>query len=96
MSKYSKEWRRLREAYPAIERVEPETISPTPTANKRTEAAERSYTAYLKRKAQAEAARYLAQKEYDKSKPSKVDWLAIVIVSWVCFTILYMAKHNLT
>ena len=50
---------------------------------------------YLNRKAEASAARYLAQKQYDKSKVSKVDWLCIAIVAWVGFTVLYMINENL-
>ena len=50
---------------------------------------------YLNRKAEASAARYLAQKQYDKSKVSKADWLCIAIVAWVGFTVLYMINENL-
>ena len=50
---------------------------------------------YLNRKAEASAARYLAQKQYDKSKVSKADWLCIAIIAWVGFTILYMINENL-
>ena len=49
---------------------------------------------YLNRKAEASAARYLAQKQYD-SKVSKADWLCIAIVAWVGFTVLYMINENL-
>ena len=50
---------------------------------------------YLNRKAEASAARYLAQKQYDKSKVSKADWLCIAIIAWVGFTVLYMINENL-
>ena len=50
---------------------------------------------YLNRKAESSAARYLAQKQYDKSKVSKADWLCIAIVAWVGFTVLYMINENL-
>jgi hypothetical protein len=50
---------------------------------------------YIRRKAQAEAARNLAQQAYEKGKVSKADWVCIVVLTWVCITVLYMAVHNL-
>tara|TARA_R110000822_G_scaffold68032_3_gene165476 strand:+ start:91 stop:345 length:255 start_codon:yes stop_codon:yes gene_type:complete len=82
MSKYSKDWLRLRKEYPAIESTEPET------KNLRDQ--------WLKRKAQAEALRYLAQKEFEKKpKVSKADWIAIVILTWFSITTLYLLITNL-
>jgi hypothetical protein len=105
---YSKEWLRLQRDYPAIEPREQEPEGPTyydspfqatfdkEAAGERSLEVERLYTAYLKRKAQAEAARYLAQKEYTKSKPTQINWLVIAVVYWICSTVHYMATHNLT
>ena len=50
---------------------------------------------YLNRKAEASAAKYLAKKQFDKSKVSKADWLCIAIIAWVGFTVLYMINENL-
>jgi outer membrane PBP1 activator LpoA protein len=49
---------------------------------------------YLNRKAEASAAKYLAQQKHN-SKVSKADWLCIAIVAWVGFTVLYMINENL-
>jgi hypothetical protein len=49
---------------------------------------------YLNRKAESKAARYLAEKQCD-SKVSKKDWLAIALIAWIGFTILYVINENL-
>tara|TARA_R110000803_G_scaffold66298_1_gene127722 strand:+ start:290 stop:541 length:252 start_codon:yes stop_codon:yes gene_type:complete len=81
MSKYSKDWLRLRKEYPAIE-------STASDLKKH----------YIKRKAQAEAARHLALQEFrDKRKPkvSKADWIAIIILAWFSVTTIYLLITNL-
>ena len=50
---------------------------------------------YLNRKAESKAARYLAQKQYDKSKVSKADWLCIAVTFWVFMTTTYLLIENL-
>tara|TARA_R110000868_G_scaffold115980_1_gene309300 strand:- start:300 stop:548 length:249 start_codon:yes stop_codon:yes gene_type:complete len=81
MKDNSKDWLRLRKEHPAIESTEPKT------KNLRDQ--------WLKRKAQAEAARHLAQQAHENNKVSKADWVCIVVLTWVCVTVLYMAVHNL-
>ena len=50
---------------------------------------------YLNRKAESKAARYLAQKQYDKSKVSKTDWVCIAVTFWVFMTTTYLLIENL-
>ena len=79
---YSKEWQRLRKAHPAIESTTPQT------KNLRDQ--------WLKRKAEAEALRYLALKEHErKPKVSKADWVCIAIVTWFSITTIYLLITNL-
>ena len=78
---YSKDWLRLREAYPAIESTTPQT------KNLRDQ--------WLKRKAEADAARHLAQQAYEKGKVSKADWLCIAIITWFSITTIYLLIQNL-
>jgi hypothetical protein len=81
MSKYSKDWLRLRKEYPAIE----STASDLKKNHiKRKEQAEAARNLAL-------------QEFHDKRKPkvSKADWIAIIILSWFSITTLYLLITNL-
>jgi len=49
---------------------------------------------YLNRKAEASAARYLAQQKHN-SKVSKADWVCIAVTFWVFMTTTYLLIENL-
>jgi 4'-phosphopantetheinyl transferase EntD len=50
---------------------------------------------HIKRKAEADAARHLAQQAYEKGKVSKADWICIIILTWFSITTLYLLITNL-